>query len=194
MKSRLVLASSSPYRRELLSRLGLHFECASPNLDESPLPGESVSGMVERLSQSKAAALRARFLDHIIIGSDQAAELSGACIGKPGTPEAAKSQLLAAAGKTLVFHTGLCVLDSATGHYETVMVPTTVEFRRYSEREIERYLELEPALDCAGSFKSEGLGISLCGRITSDDPTALIGLPLVALNKLLARFGANPLD
>ena len=107
---------------------------------------------------------------------------------------AAKSQLLAAAGKTLVFHTGLCVLHSATGHSETVLVPTTVEFRRYSEREIERYLELEPALDCAGSFKSEGLGISLCARITSDDPTALIGLPLVALNKLLARFGANPLD
>jgi len=194
MQQRVVLASSSPYRRELLSRLGLHFECAAPNLDESALPGESVSGMVERLSRSKAAALSARFPDHIIIGSDQSAELSGACIGKPGTLEAAKSQLLAAAGKTLVFHTGLCVLHSATGHSETVLVPTTVEFRRYSEREIERYLELEPALDCAGSFKSEGLGISLCARITSDDPTALIGLPLVALNKLLDRFGANPLD
>ena len=189
MLRRLVLASSSRYRRELLARLGLDFDAEAPDIDERPLPGESVPEMVRRLAAQKAAALVSRHPDALIIGSDQAAELDGQSIGKPGNLPAASAQLLAASGRTLVFHTALCVLDAASGAQRTTEVPTHVAFRTLTAETIARYLAREPAFDCAGSFKSEALGIALCREIASPDPTALVGLPLIALVDLLAEFG-----
>lgn len=191
MTMTLLLASSSVYRRELLARLGLAFLTAAPDVDETPRSGESVPALVERLARLKAHTLADKFSSSLIIGSDQAATLQGASIGKPGTRAAAVAQLQAASGQTLVFYTGVCVLDARDGRVSSVVVPTVVHFRELSTALIERYLDREPALDCAGSFKSESLGISLCQRISSDDPTALIGLPLIALVGLLQEFGVE---
>lgn len=185
----IVLGSSSPYRRELMARLGLPFVAVSPDIDEQALPSESVPALVIRLSAAKARAISPQFPAGIIIGSDQAAELDGRPIGKPGTRERACEQLAAASGRVVVFHTGLSLLDTRSGRQETVIVPTRVEFRVNDRASIEAYLGQEPALDCAGSFKSEGLGIALCERISSEDPTALVGLPLIALCGLLGDFG-----
>ncbi|MSQ68249.1 MAG: septum formation inhibitor Maf [Gammaproteobacteria bacterium] len=185
----LLLASSSPYRRELLARLGLPFLTASPEVDEAPQAGERATALVERLARLKAQTLASRFPDSLIIGSDQAATVGGASVGKPATRAAAVAQLQAASGQLAVFQTGVCVLDARSGRVASAVVPTLVHFRQLSTALIERYLAQESALDCAGSFKSESLGIALCQRISSEDPTALVGLPLIALVSLLHEFG-----
>lgn len=185
----LLLASSSRYRQSLLARLQIPFEAVAPEVDETPLPGESVAAMTVRLAAAKASALRAAYPAHLIIGSDQAASLEGRPLGKPGNGPAALQQLLEMSGRTVVFHTAICLLDAATGHAETTEVPTRVVFRSLDPERIDHYLQREPAFDCAGSFKSEALGIALCKEISATDPTALIGLPLIALVSLLGNFG-----
>ena len=192
-KRPLVLASSSPYRQALLARLQLPFTALSPAVDETPLAGELAAALACRLAERKAAALRAQCPHHLLIGSDQTATVDGRLVGKPGSRDAAIAQLTAAAGRCVVFQTAVCVLDSATGEQHSRLVPTTVEFRPLSPAQIAAYVDREPALDCVGAFKAEALGIALCSRITSDDPTALIGLPLIALVELLDAFGCSPL-
>ncbi len=189
----LVLASSSRYRQALLSRLQLPFTALSPAVDETPLAGERADALACRLAVQKAAALRRQCPDHLLIGSDQTATVDGHLVGKPGSREAAMAQLAAAAGRCVVFQTAVCVFDSASGQHLFRLVPTTVEFRPLAPAQIAAYVDMEPAYDCAGAFKAEALGIALCSRITSDDPTALIGLPLIALIDLLERFFIAPL-
>jgi septum formation protein len=189
----LVLASSSPYRRLLLERLRVPYSSASPDLDESPLPGEAPPHTAVRLAEAKARAVAARFPGAIVIGSDQVAVLDGAPLGKPGSHAAALAQLLAMRGRSVVFHTALCVLDAARGTCRTEDVPTTVQFREYSDAQAERYLELEKPYDCAGSAKIEAMGIALVEKVVSTDPTALIGLPLIALVSLLREAGVEVL-
>lgn len=191
MSRKLVLASTSPYRRELLGRLGLPFEVASPETDETPLPGEAPEATALRLSEAKARAVATAYPDALIIGSDQVAEMNGAIFGKPGTHERAVAQLRQLSGQTVNFFTGLCVLNSHTGVAEVCGVPTLVGFRQLSDSEIENYLRREPAYNCAGSAKSEGLGIALLSRIHGDDPNALVGLPLIALCELLRKQGMS---
>lgn len=191
---RLVLASASVYRRELLDRLGLPFECASPGVDEAPLAGEPPGQTAARLSMAKAAAVAARFPDALIIGSDQVASLGEARLDKPGTHENARRQLTALSGRTARFDTGITVLDAANGRSATRVVPCDVEFRNLTPAQIERYLSLEQPYDCAGSAKSEGLGIALIRRMITDDPTALIGLPLIALTEMLDAAGCPVLS
>ncbi len=189
----LVLASSSRYRQALLARLQLPFSAVSPDIDESPRPGEDADTLTLRLARAKAEALVGQFPSHLLIGSDQTATVDGRLVGKPGTRAAALAQLAAAANRCVVFQTAVCVLDSASGEQRARLVPTVVEFRDLSAARIAAYVDSEPAFDCAGAFKAEALGIALCRRITSDDPTALIGLPLVALVDLLETFGVSPL-
>lgn len=185
----LVLASSSVYRRELLQRLQLPFTSCSPNIDERPLADETPQMLVQRLAVAKARALRAQFLQHLIIGSDQVAVLDGQILGKPGTAAAAIAQLTAASGRSVTFYTGLCLLDSASGTIEVDCVPFTVHFRTLSPEQVSRYIEREQPLDCAGSFKSEGLGISLFRATEGEDATSLIGLPLIRLCDMLSKAG-----
>ena len=191
MSRPLLLASSSSYRRALLARLQLPFETAAPELDETPHPAEPVAQMTARLAAAKAAALRASHPRHLIIGSDQAAELDGRPLGKPGNEIAASQQLLQVSGRTVTFHTAVCLLDAESGRSVAAEVPTRVVFRRLGPDRVRNYLQREPAFDCAGSFKSEALGIALCQEITSTDPTALVGLPLIALISLLEQFGVE---
>jgi septum formation protein len=189
-QQRLILASTSPYRRDLLSRLGLPFEVVAPASDETPLPGEHPAATAERLAEVKAAAVADRYPNALIIGSDQVAYCGSDSYGKPGNREAATLQLRSMRSKTIVFHTGLCLLNSRTGIAHRRGVPTEVKFRHLSDDEIERYLDREPdATKCAGSAKSEGLGISLLEALRGDDPTALIGLPLIALSEMLRGEG-----
>mgnify|MGYP003575500715 CR=1 FL=1 len=185
----LVLASTSPYRRELLQRLRLPFDCARPDVDETPWPDEPVPAMVARLARAKAEAVLAHRTGDQVIGSDQAAELDGRPLGKPGSREGAIAQLEAMSGRSVRFHTAVCVAD-ADRRREAVDL-TTVRFRPLSRAEIVRYVEAELPLDCAGSFKCEGLGISLFEAIESSDPTALIGLPLITLARLLRETGVQ---
>lgn len=185
----LILASTSRYRRELLERLRLPFAVQSPDVDETPRPGESPPALAERLALAKAQAIAAQRPDAWVIGSDQVADLAGQPIGKPGTHERAVAQLQAMRGQRVVFQTAVAVV--APGFAEVVRVPVTVQVRELGDAEIERYLRLEQPYDCAGSAKSEGLGICLLDAITSDDPTALIGLPLIATTRLL-RASAYP--
>jgi len=189
MPQTLILASTSPYRRELLGRLGLPFEVTNPQTDESPLPGEDPERMALRLSEAKARAVANAFPDALIIGSDQVAMVDGQIYGKPGTHERAIEQLHALSGKTVNFFTGLCLLNAKTGNAEVRGVATLVTFRDLTDREIKNYLQREPAYNCAGSAKSEGLGIALLSRIQGDDPNALVGLPLIALCDLLRNQG-----
>lgn len=189
MSQTLILASTSPYRRELLHRLGLPFEVASPQTDESRWPGESPEAMALRLSEAKARAVAGTHPDALIIGSDQVATVDGLIYGKPGSHERAVDQLRVLSGKTVNFYTGLCLYNARTGVVEVCGVPTLVTFRNLTDEEIERYLRREPAYDCAGSARSEGLGIVLLSRIAGDDPNALVGLPLIALCALLRRQG-----
>ena len=191
MHPKLVLASTSPYRREVLARLGLPFEVANPRTDESSLPGESPSETALRLSEAKARAVAADYPDALIIGSDQVAEMDGRVFGKPGSHERAVAQLKELSGRTVNFFTGLCLLDSRTGQADVRGVPTLVGFRELADHEIENYLYREPAYNCAGSAKSEGLGIALLERIEGTDPNALVGLPLIALCELLRRRGVE---
>ena len=189
----VVLASSSAYRRQLLDRLRLPYVAVSPDIDETPRPDDTAAELALRLAERKAEALAERYPAHLLIGSDQAAELDGVIIGKPGTLECATAQLIAAAGRSVRFHTAVCVMDSESGERASSAVVTTVEFRELPPASIAAYLAREPALDCAGSFKAEALGIALCRRISGDDPTALIGLPLIELTRLLASFGVDVL-
>jgi septum formation protein len=185
----IVLASSSPYRRQLLSQLGLPFAWASPDIDETALPDETPAALVARLAQAKAQALATRYPAHWLIGSDQAACLDNRILGKPGNLDNARRQLRACSGRRVEFLTGLCLLNSRDGTYETMVEPFAVTFRPLSDRQIEQYLTRERPFDCAGSFKVEGLGIALFERLEGDDPNALIGLPLIQLVTLLQRAG-----
>ena len=190
---KLVLASTSRYRRELLSRLHTPFEVASPNVDETPLPGESPSQTALRLSVLKAQAVATQYPDALIIGSDQVLMLDAEQLGKPGNYENALAQLKKMQGKAMVFHTALTLLNSKTGHTQTRDVPTVVHIRKLSDTQIEAYLKKEEPYDCAGSAKSESLGIALMERMDSPDPTALIGLPLMALTEMLMNEGFDVL-
>ncbi|SNS84795.1 Maf family protein [Pseudomonas segetis] len=185
----LILASSSPYRRELLSRLNLAFSCSSPDIDESRLDDETPSDMVKRLALEKARALSNTYAHHLIIGSDQVAVLDHQVLGKPHTMERAFSQLSAASGKSVSFLTGLTLLNSATGQYQVDCIPFTVHFRNLAPEQIQRYLEAEQPLDCAGSFKAEGLGVSLFRSTEGSDANSLIGLPLIRLVDMLHAQG-----
>jgi septum formation protein len=189
----LVLASTSRYRRELLSRLHMPFEVASPDVDETPLPGESPSQTALRLSVLKAQAVAKQFPDALIIGSDQVLMLDAEQLGKPGNYENALAQLKKMQGKAMVFHTALTLLNSRTGQAQTRDVPTVVHIRKLSDAQIEAYLRKEEPYDCAGSAKSESLGIALMERMDSPDPTALIGLPLMALTEMLLNEGVDVL-
>ena len=189
MQQKIILASTSPYRRELLIRLGLPFEVTNPQTDESRLPGEAPEALALRLSESKARAVANAYPGALIIGSDQVATVDGKIYGKPGTHERAVAQLRELSGKTVNFFTGLCLLDSVSGEAEVRGVPTLVRFRQLADSEIENYLRREPAYNCAGSAKSEGLGIALLASMQGDDPNALVGLPLIALCDLLRKRG-----
>lgn len=187
----LLLASSSPYRRELLDRLRLPFTWSSPAIDESPHPQEPAEALVRRLAEEKARALSQSHTNHLIIGSDQVAVLNEQIIGKPHTFERAREQLLAASGKSVTFLTGLALLDSQSGHCQVDCIPFTVHFRTLSEAQIIRYLEAEQPYDCAGSFKAEGLGICLFRGTEGSDATSLIGLPLIRLVDMLHAAGID---
>ncbi|EPO5276092.1 Maf family protein [Citrobacter braakii] len=189
----LILASTSPWRRALLEKLAIPFECAAPEVDETPLQGEAPRHLVLRLAQKKAQSLAHRYPSHLIIGSDQICVLDGEITGKPLTEENARQQLLKARGNIVTFYTGLALYNSATGHLQTEVEPFDVHFRHLSETEIEDYVRKERPLHCAGSFKSEGLGIALFERLEGRDPNTLIGLPLIALCQMLRREDMNPL-
>mgnify|MGYP006430753663 CR=1 FL=1 len=186
---RLILASTSPYRRELLERLRVPFETTSPDCDETPLPGEKPPELVTRLAHDKAASVAGHARDALVIGSDQVAALGDRILTKPGDHATAFEQLRASSGASVVFHTGLALIDSASGREACVRVDYTVDFRELGDDGIERYLTAEAPWDCAGSIRSEGYGIVLFRRMQGDDPTALIGLPLIRLRSLLSDFG-----
>lgn len=187
----LVLASSSPTRRELLTRLGLPFECHAPQVDESALPGEAPAAMAQRLAHAKAAEVANACRAHLIIGSDQVAVVGDRVLGKPGGRARAAEQLALAAGQAMVFQTALCLLNSATGETSARLVPFEVALRPLSAADIDRYLDREQPFGCAGSLRSEGLGVTLCERMSGDDPTALLGLPMIALCELLRAAGVS---
>ena len=188
-RMKLVLASSSPFRKALLEKLQLDFECDSPDVDETPRIDESIEDMVKRLAEAKAQALAESHPDSLIIGSDQSASLHGKVLHKPGNFETAFEQLKAASGETITFYTGLCLLNTQTQHIETICEPYVVKFRALSGTEIENYLNREKPFNCAGSFKSEALGISLFESMQGDDPNTLIGLPLIQLCRMLKEQG-----
>ena len=189
----LILASTSRYRRELLTRLRIPFEVVSPDVDETPLPGEAPAALAQRLALAKARAVAVRRPDAVVIGSDQEADLDGQPIGKPGTHERATAQLRLMRGRSVVFQTAVSVVRGDTGFARTLLAPVTVRFRDLTDAEIERYLRLEQPYDCAGSAKCETLGIALLDAIDSDDPTALVGLPLIRTCELLRQAGLDPL-
>ncbi|MFO1337536.1 MAG: Maf family nucleotide pyrophosphatase [Burkholderiaceae bacterium] len=191
---RLILGSTSRYRRELLDRLRLPFTVSAPRVDETPLPGETPAALATRLALAKARAVAAGEPgDAVVIGSDQVADVDGEPIGKPGTHERAVAQLRRMSGRAIVFQTAVAVVRTATGHEEVALVPVRVRFRALADDEIERYLRLEQPYDCAGSAKCETLGIALLSAIESDDPTALVGLPLIRTCDLLRAAGLDPL-
>lgn len=187
--ARLVLASTSPYRRELLSRLQIPFEVTSPNLDETPFAGERPKALALRLAQMKAHCVKTAWPDSLIVGSDQVAVVDDAILEKPGTHARASSQLALMRAKAVQFHTAVCLLNAARNREQVALVTIVVHMRNYSDAEIERYLQTEKPYDCAGSARIEGLGISLVEKLEGDDPTALIGLPLVALCNMLRVEG-----
>jgi septum formation protein len=188
VQNALILASGSRYRAELLSRLRIPFETWSPDIDESALPREAAAQTALRLARLKAEAGARAHPGRCVIGSDQVADCGGQAVNKPGTLEAARLQLRELSGRPVLFHTGLCMIGAGGKRHERV-VTTDVVFRPLTDAEIERYLALEPAFDCAGSAKSEGLGIALLQRLGGDDPTALVGLPLIALSQMLRAEG-----
>ena len=192
-RPRLVLGSTSPYRRELLQRLQLPFDMDSPRVDETPRPGETPADLARRLALEKAQEVASRHADAVVIGADQVADLAGQAIGKPGNHARAVAQLQAMQGQRVVFHTAVAVVRPATGFAQVMVAPVQVQFRPLGLAEIERYLRLEQPYDCAGSAKCETLGIALLEAIDSDDPTALIGLPLIRTCALLRLAGIDPL-
>lgn len=187
----LILASTSRYRKDLLSRLGLAFDTAAPEVDETPRGGEQATDTARRLALAKAEAVRGRFPGALIIGCDQVALCNGVRLDKPLTHAVAVQQLRHVRDKSVTFHSAVVLLNARSGRIQSRLVTTTVKFRRLDDAEIERYLRLEPAYDCAGSAKAEGLGISLVETIESGDPTALIGLPLIALSSMLREEGLS---
>ncbi len=189
LKKRIVLASRSVYRRDLLRRLGLEFSRYSPDIDETPKDNESPEEMVRRLAMEKAHAVTEKYANALVIASDQAAVVDGQVLGKPGNYEKAFRQLQLVSGKAVTFHTSLCLFNSATGHMQTVVEPFTVYFRSLTEDQIGNYLRCDKPYDCAGAFKSEGLGVVLFERMEGDDPNSLIGLPLIRLWQMLEREG-----
>jgi septum formation protein len=189
----LILASTSRYRRELLERLRLPFEVHAPDLDETPLAGEAPAALAQRLALAKAMAVSALHPNAIVIGSDQVADFEGSPIGKPGTHDRAVEQLRSMRGHSVVFHTAVAVVRASSGHIGTALAPVTVRFRDLSDADIEHYLRTEQPYDCAGSAKCETLGIALLDSISSDDPTALVGLPLIRTCELLRAAGIDPL-
>lgn len=189
MTPQLVLGSTSRYRRELLGRFGLPFRAVAPEVDESPLAGETAPALVARLAEAKARAVAVGCPGALVVGSDQAASLDDAVLGKPGTVDAARAQLRACSARVVEFHTAICVVDTRDGSVTRAQDCTRVAFRPLDEATIARYVDAEQPLDCAGSFKCEGLGIALFERIEGIDPTALVGLPLIALARLLRERG-----
>jgi len=189
----IVLASSSSYRQALLQKLGLPFTAAAPDIDETPRTDETPRELVQRLAIAKAQALAERFPRHLIIGSDQVACIDSHILGKPGSVANARAKLQLASGRCVKFFTGLCLLDSASGHYQSLTEPFRVYFRNLTAAQIASYIDREMPLDCAGSFKSEGLGIALFDKLEGDDPNALIGLPLIRLAGMLERAGVATL-
>ncbi|CNI11033.1 Maf-like protein [Yersinia thracica] len=189
----LVLASTSSYRRALLEKLQLPFITAAPETDETPMPAETASALVQRLAQAKAQALAAHYPQHLIIGSDQVCVINGAIIGKPHNHANAVKQLHQASGQCVTFYTGLALLNTATNSHSCLCETFDVYFRTLNSAEIEGYLSREQPWNCAGSFKSEGLGITLFDKLSGRDPNTLIGLPLIALTQMLIEQGVNPL-
>ncbi len=187
----LILASSSPFRRELLERLGLGFSTVVPGVDEQALPGEAPQLLVERLALAKAQAVARSHPQALVIGSDQVAVHDGRIVGKPGNHAAAVAQLRAASGGRVVLFTGLALVDAASGRAQVEVIPFATVFRRLSDEDIENYLRKEQPYNCAGSLRSEGLGIALLERFEGDDPTALIGLPLIRLVRMLENEGVR---
>jgi len=189
----ILLASSSAYRRDLLKKLGLHFDWASPDIDESPLPNESADMLVERLAIAKANALATQYPAHLIVGSDQVAVLGDDILGKPHNYERAFAQLRAASGQQVIFKTGICLLNTQTNNIQSSVEEFTANFKILSDEQIHYYLNYEQPYDCAGSFKCEGLGIALFTKLSGDDPNTLIGLPLIRLIEMLNNEGVDPL-
>ncbi len=190
---RLLLASTSPFRRELLARLQLPFTALAPATDETPHPGEPAAALVARLAAAKARSIAAETPGALVIGADQVAVLEGRILGKPGSHPQARAQLTDAAGKMVEFYTGLCLLDSTSGRRQIDVVPFRVVFRSLSAAQVDRYLHREQPYQCAGSFKAEGLGIALFERLEGDDPSSLIGLPLIRLTRMLEAEGVEVL-
>ena len=191
---KLILGSTSAYRRELLERLRVPFSIESPHVDESPLPGEWPADLARRLALAKAQAVAARFPDCVVIGSDQVADLDGQSLGKPGTHERAVAQLRQMRGRTVIFQTAVAVVCLQSGFCQQALAPVRVTFRALTDEEIESYLVTEEPYDCAGSAKSEGLGITLLKQIDNDDPTALVGLPLIRTSQMLRAAGIRLLQ
>jgi len=185
----VILASSSAFRKALFERLNLPFECYSPEIDESRQTDECAETYVCRLAEQKALAVSIKFPGAIIIGSDQCALLDGQILGKPGNHENALEQLKTAQGKSVIFHTGLCVMQASTGFSETDDIQFQVKFRHLNDQQLSHYLDVEQPYQCAGSFKSEGFGVALFDNMQGDDPTALIGLPLIRLVSMLEKAG-----
>jgi septum formation protein len=185
----LVLGSTSVYRRQLLERLGLPFTVQAPNVDETPQSGESPAALATRLALAKACAVAARVPGSVVIGCDQVADLLGASLGKPGDYARATEQLQRMRGRTVIFQTAMAVVCEATNFYSEALVPVRVQYRDFSDQEIDFYLRTEQPYDCAGSCKSEGLGIALLSAIENDDPTSLVGLPLIRLCAMLRAAG-----
>jgi septum formation protein len=192
-RPRLVLGSTSPYRRDLLQRLRLPFDTDAPRVDETPRPGEAPAALALRLALEKAHEVAARHPGAVVIGADQVADLAGQTLGKPGSHGRAVAQLQALRGRRVVFHTAVAVVRADTGFAQALLAPVTVTFRDLTDAEIEHYLQLEQPYDCAGSAKCETLGIALLEAIESDDPTALVGLPLIRTCALLRQAGIEPL-
>ena len=191
MQQKLVLGSTSPFRKELLERFCIDFTTDAPDIDETPLKNESPEGYVKRLSLEKARVIATQHTNALIIGSDQCSILNGVIRGKPGNHENAIQQLTESSGKRVSFLTGLCLYDSSDNSYQLDLVPFHVDFRTLNANEIESYLRAEEPYSCAGSFKSEGLGITLFKRLQGDDPTSLVGLPLIRLSEMLREKGIS---
>lgn len=189
----LILASTSPFRQQILQKIHVDFECAKPNVDETPLANETATALVQRLALAKAKACEDQFNDHLIIGGDQVAVINGEIVGKPHDFDNAFAQLKRASGQTITFYTGLCLYNSGTQQHQVVVEPFHVHFRQLSDEMITGYLKTEQPYNCAGSFKSEGLGIALFDRLEGKDPNTLIGLPLITLINMLNKEGINVL-
>ncbi|WP_263079971.1 Maf-like protein [Endozoicomonas sp. Mp262] len=190
---KLVLASSSKYRQQLLKKLGLPFQCHSPNIDETPKPEESARVLSTRLAREKAFAIARLYPEHLIIASDQSAQLGNTLLGKPGNKERAIKQLTRCSGNKVTFYTALVLLNSKSQQCHTECIPFHVHFKTLTQEQISGYVEKDNPVDCAGSFKCEGLGIALFEKLEGDDPNTLIGLPLITLNTMLAKEGIDPL-